>query len=40
MFDLDVWIKCSEGVYDYIGDNDDDILVISKDPPSIFEKLK
>ena len=39
-FDPNFWIKGREGGYNYIGAPNDDLLVISKDPPYIFEKMK
>ena len=39
-FDPDIWIKGHEGVYDYIGTHTDDVLVISVDPTSLFNKFK
>ena len=39
-FHPDVWIRGSEGGYDYIKTHNNDVLVISIIPTSIFDKLK
>ena len=39
-FDPDVWIRGRECDYKYIGTHTDDVLLLSLDPTSIFEKLK
>ena len=39
-FDLDVWIRGSEGGYNYIWTHTDDVLVVGVDPTSTLKNSK
>ena len=39
-FEPDVWIRGREGGYDYIRTHTNDVLVVTSNPTSIFDKFK